>query len=331
MAWRSEAERNSPRLSDAVLRGLLLNLANRQAVYRLVMRHDLLRGMAWRFVAGETLRDAIRAVRSLSEQGCRATLDHLGESVRSAPEARAAADEYVRALETLAAEGLEANVSLKLTQMGLDVDPVLCEANLRRILSAAQGAAVAGETFVRMDMESSVYTDRTLDLHERLWSAGCRTVGVVLQAYLYRTPTDLEREIGLGARVRLCKGAYLEPPEVAFPDKARVDASFARLAERLLDAGVYPALATHDERLIRHAQKYARRSRIPPARFEFQMLFGVRRDLQRRLVEQGYNVRVYVPYGRLWYPYLTRRLAERPANLAFFLRALAQETLTARR
>lgn len=314
-----------------MLKGLLLELANRQSVYRLAMRHDLLRGIAWRFVAGETLQDAVRAVRTLGEQGCRATLDHLGESVRSAPEAQAAADEYVRALEALALEGLEPNVSLKLTQMGLDVDPGLCEANLRRILVAARSSTGAGQAFVRIDMESSVYTDRTLALHERLWNAGCRDVGVVLQTYLYRTPTDLERAIRLGARVRLCKGAYLEPPEMAYPEKARVDVSFARLSERLLEAGVYPALATHDERLIRHAQAHAERRRIPPPAFEFQMLFGVRRDLQRRLVQQGHNVRVYVPYGRQWYPYLTRRLAERPANLAFFLRTLAQEALAARR
>jgi proline dehydrogenase len=230
-------------------------------------------------------------------------------------------------LETIAAQGLDANVSLKLTQMGLDVSPELCFDNVRRI---ADRARALGDLFVRLDMEDSAHTEATLALHERLWSEGHTNVGVVLQAYLYRTPADAERLIALGARVRLCKGAYLEPPSVAYPHKRDVDAAYARVAERLMAEGVYPALATHDERLIRHLQSVARQRRIAPERFELQMLYGIRRDLQLRLAEQGYNVRVYLPFGDQWYPYLMRRLAERPANLAFFLASLARERFGSR-
>jgi proline dehydrogenase len=247
--------------------------------------------------------------------------------VRTEAVARAAAENYVQALQRIAAERLDANVSLKLTQMGLDVSPDLCRENVRRVLECARSL---NETFVRIDMESSAYTDRTLDLFESLWNDGFSNVGVVLQAYLWRTPDDLERVLRLGARVRLCKGAYLEPPEVAIQEKAEVDRQYEVLMERLLLEGTYPALATHDERLIRAAQKFARRQRLGPERFEFQMLLGVRRDLQVGLARAGYNVRVYTPYGSQWYPYLVRRLAERPANLAFVLRSLVREA-TARR
>jgi proline dehydrogenase len=311
-----------------MLKGALLYLANQRPIYQFVMRHDLLRGFAWRFVAGEELADGVVVAQALNTQGLKVTLDHLGESVTNAPEANAAAQAYLPALEAIAAEGLEANISLKLTQLGLDISRELCVANLRQVLDRARAL---GDIFVRLDMESSAYTDRTLDLHEELWGAGYRDVGVVLQACLYRTAADLERELRLGTRVRLCKGAYREPPEIAWPSKAAVDASFARLMERLVLEGNYPAIATHDERLLRRAQDFARRNRIAPERFEFQMLFGVRRDLQFQLVRQGYNVRVYVPYGRHWYPYLVRRLAERPANLGFFLRSLAQEAAAQRR
>jgi proline dehydrogenase len=210
--------------------------------------------------------------------------------------------------------------------LGLDVSRELCVQHLRKILERAREL----DTFVRIDMESSAYTQRTLEVHQELWDAGFRNVGIVLQAYLYRTAADVERAIELGISVRLCKGAYLEPARVAFPEKDDVDANYARLMERLLLAGNRPAIATHDERLIQHAKEIARRERIAPERFDFEMLFGVRRDLQLRLVRDGYRVRVYLPYGAEWYPYLVRRLAERPANLSFFLRTLVAEALAGR-
>jgi proline dehydrogenase len=310
-----------------MLRGTLLYLANQRPIYRFVMRHDLLSQLAWRFVAGEELEDGIAVAQTLNTQGLRASLDYLGENVRSEAEAQRAVQAYLAALEAIARDSVDAYVSLKLTQLGLDIDPGLAVRNLTQVLERARAL---GDIFVRLDMESSAYTARTLDVHEQLWRAGFHNLGLVLQAYLYRTAADVERAIELGAPVRLCKGAYLEPPEVAFGEKAAVDANFAGLAERLLLAGTYPAIATHDERLIRHVQDVARRNRIAPDRFEFQMLFGVRRDLQLRLVSQGYRVRVYVPYGREWYPYLMRRLAERPANLAFFARAVLKERLATR-
>jgi proline dehydrogenase len=230
-------------------------------------------------------------------------------------------------MEALAHDQVEGNISLKLTQLGLDVSREMCVAHLRKILSRASEL----ETFVRIDMESSAYTQRTLDVHQELWNDGFRNVGIVLQAYLHRTAADVERAIGMGVQVRLCKGAYLEPPRIAFADKAAVDANYARLMERLLIHGNHPAIATHDERLIRLAQHIARREKIAPDRFDFEMLFGVRRDLQLRLVDEGYRVRVYLPYGKEWYPYLVRRLAERPANVGFFVRTLMAEALAGRR
>ena len=311
-----------------MLRGTLLYLANRRPVYRLMMQHELLRGLSQRFVAGEELADGIVVAQALNTQGLLVSLDHLGESVTTPTEARAAVAAYREALEAIAREQVDANISLKLTQLGLDISREQCMAHLRAIL---QRARELGEIFVRIDMESSAYTQRTLDIHEELWGEGYHNVGVVLQAYLYRTAEDVEREIQLGARVRLCKGAYLESPRVAFPDKASVDANFGRLMERLLTAGTYPGIATHDERLIRRGREFARRNGITPDRFEFQMLFGVRRDLQLQLVQDGYRARVYIPYGKEWYPYLVRRLAERPANIAFFVRSLLQEALAGRR
>jgi proline dehydrogenase len=310
-----------------LLKGTLLYLANRRPVYRLIMRHDLLHGLAQRYVAGEELADGVVVAETLNTQGIMASLDYLGESVHTPAEARRAVTAYLEALDAIARERVDANVSLKLTQLGLDVSRELCISHLRRILERAREL----DTFVRIDMEGSAYTQRTLDVHAELWNAGFHNVGVVLQAYLYRTAADVERAIEMGTRVRLCKGAYLEPPRIAYPDKAAVDANYARLLERLLLKGTYPAIATHDERLIRHAQEVARREGIGPERFEFQMLFGVRRDLQLRLVQQGYRLRVYVPYGEQWYPYLVRRLAERPANIGFFVRSLLAEALAGRR
>jgi len=304
-----------------VLKGTLLYLANQRPIARLIMRHDLLRGLAQRFVAGEELADGIVVAQTLNTQNLQVSLDYLGESVSNAAEAQRAMQHYLDALEAIAREQVEGHVSLKLTQLGLDVSRELCVNLLRTILERARALGV----FVRIDMESSAYTQRTLDVHAELWSAGFRNVGIVLQAYLYRTAADVDRAIELGIPVRLCKGAYLEPPRVAMASKSAVDANYARLMERLLLRGTYPAIATHDERLLREAEAIARREQLGADRFDFEMLFGVRRDLQLRLVQQGYRVRVYLPYGSEWYPYLVRRLAERPANLMFFLSSLVSK------
>jgi proline dehydrogenase len=318
-----------------MLRSALLFLANQRSIHQAVMQHDLLRGLAQRYVAGEELADGIVVAQTLNTQRLHVSLDHLGESVTTELEARRATLAYLDALEAISREGVEAGISLKLTQLGLDVRRELAVAHLRAVLDRTRALAEASRSerplFVRIDMESSAYTQRTLDIHDQLWQEGYRNVGIVLQAYLHRAAADAERAIEQQIPVRLCKGAYLEPPNVVFRQKAAVDANFARLSERLLRAGVNPAIATHDERLIRHAQDIARRERIPPSDFEFQMLFGIRRDLQLRLVRQGYRVRVYLPYGEQWYPYLVRRLAERPANVAFFLRSLLLEAVAGRR
>lgn len=310
-----------------MLKGALLNLANARPVYRTIMRHDLLRGMSQRYVAGEELADGIVIASTLNTQGLLVSLDHLGESVSNPAESRRAVADYIDALEAIAREEVDGNISLKLTQLGLDLSRDLAMAHLRKILERAREL----DTFVRIDMESSAYTQRTLDVHRELWDAGFTNVGIVLQAYLFRTAADVERAIEMGVRVRLCKGAYLEPGRVAYAEKADVDANYARLLERVLIHGTQPAIATHDERLIDLTRKIASREGISPERFDFEMLFGVRRDLQLRLVQEGYRVRVYLPYGKEWYPYLVRRLAERPANVGFFVRSVVQEALAGRR
>jgi proline dehydrogenase len=291
------------------------------------MRHDLLRGLAQRYVAGEDLDDGIVVAQTLNTQGLLVSLDHLGESVTNAAAAGRAVNAYLEAIEALNREEVEGNVSLKLTQLGLDLSQEMCVANLRKILGRAREL----DTFVRIDMESSAYTQRTLDVHRQLWDEGFRNVGTVLQAYLYRTAADVARAIEMGVPVRLCKGAYLEPGRVAYADKAEVDANYGRLVEQLLLHGNHPAIATHDEHMIDRARQIAQREHISPDRFDFEMLFGVRRDLQLGLVQDGYRVRVYLPYGQEWYPYLVRRLAERPANIGFFVRALLSEAVAGRR
>jgi proline dehydrogenase len=310
-----------------VLKGTLLYLANRRPVQRMVMRHDLLRGLTQRYVAGEELADGVVVAETLNTQGLLVSLDHLGESVTSPAAARRAVAAYLEALEALTTEQVEGNVSLKLTQLGLDLSREMCVVHLRKILERAREL----DSFVRIDMESSAYTQRTLDVHKELWDEGFRNVGIVLQAYLYRTAADVERAIEMGAQARLCKGAYLESARVAYPDKAEVDKNYERLMERLLVAGKHPAIATHDERLINRVLEIAAAEKITPDRFDFEMLFGVRRDLQLRLVNAGWRVRVYLPYGQEWYPYLIRRLAERPANLGFFMRSVVAEALAGRR
>jgi len=301
---------------------LLLALASQQGLARFSLESPALRPMVLRFVAGEGLDDAVPVVRDLNRQGIRASLDHLGENTSDRETARAAAHAYADALQTIVAHGLDANVSVKLTAMGLDISDSVVEENLRRVLERAR----AHDIFVRTDMEASAYTARTLEVGERLRAAGYDNVGPVIQAYLYRSAADVERLVRDGVRVRLCKGAYDEAPNVAFRRKRDTDRNFVRLMETLLEGGDYPGVATHDEEIIAHARRFARVRGIAPRRFEFQMLYGVRRDLQERLVADGYNVRVYIPYGVSWYPYLVRRLAERPANLAFALGSMVKDS-----
>jgi proline dehydrogenase len=305
----------------------LLWLSERQGVFNFVRRNGLARRFASRFVAGESIDQGVEAARDLARRGITASLDLLGESVTAESEAVAARDQYLRMLDQMAASGAEVNVSVKLTQMGLDIAEELCLANMTAILEKA--AALHG--FVRLDMESSEYTQRTLDFfRHRLFDRFGAHCGVVIQSMLRRSEQDIEDLVAMKARVRLCKGAYLEPPSVAYPDKGDVDRSYVRLMERLLTAGTYPGLATHDEAIIAHARDFVRRQGIGPDRFEFQMLYGVRRDLQERLRKEGFRLRVYIPFGTQWYPYLMRRLAERPANIAFLLGNIVRESVPGR-
>jgi proline dehydrogenase len=279
------------------------------------------RSFASRFIAGETIERAIETARTLQRQRLHITLDYLGESVKTLDEAAAATREYVRLMEIIVAAGIERNISLKLTQLGIDVDRATCVDNLRRILEPAGRC----DFYVRIDMENSAYTERTLEIFETLWEQGYRSLGVALQSYLHRTERDVRRMNDLGARVRLVKGAYKEPPSVAYQKIDDVRAAFIRLARLLLDHGTYPAIATHDPKAIDQVCAHAKEHAIPPERFEFQMLYGIRRDLQLSLVGDGHNVRVYVPFGREWFPYFMRRLGERPANVAFVIRSLFRE------
>jgi proline dehydrogenase len=306
-----------------MLRRALLYLSEQPQINRFVRRNGLARRGASRFVAGETLDEAATVVRALGAKGISASLDLLGESTKQAADARVATEQVVAIFDRIAADRLECNVSIKLTQIGFDLGADLVRENVRRILDRAQRHGI----FLRIDMESSDYAQRTLDLFEReLFPAyGREVVGIVVQSYLLRTRDDVERLIQAGARVRLCKGAYKEPASVAFPAKADVDRSYAELMERLLEAGRYPGIATHDAALIERATRFVATKGISRDRFEFQMLFGVRRDLQERLVKDGYRLRVYVPFGTQWYPYFMRRLAERPANLAFIVGNVVRE------
>jgi len=311
-----------------MLRASLLWLSEQPRIFEFVSKSRLARRMASRFVAGKTIDSAMAALRDLNTARISASLDLLGESVTRAEEARAARDVYLQLLDRIHAAGAEANVSVKLTQMGLDIDEALCLENMRAILSCARQYA----SFVRIDMEGSAYTQRTLDFFTRtVYPAFGNTVGVVLQSYLRRTAADVDAMIALGARVRLCKGAYKEPADIAFPDKHDVDANYVSCMEHLLEHGNYPGLATHDERILTHARAFAKGRRIEPSRYEFQMLYGVRRDLQQELRAAGYGMRVYVPFGTHWYPYLMRRLAERPANIGFVLGNIVREKLRRRR
>ncbi len=308
---------------DALSKAAFGSLAGSARLKRLASRYGMRspRSFARRFVAGESIEDAIAAARALEAQGLSQTLDLLGESVASEAEARAATEAYLAMIPRIAAAGVGRNVSIKLTQLGLGLSGPLAEANLRVILERAASDGF----FVRIDMENSPYVETTLTIFERLFVSGLTNVGVVLQSALKRSDADLERVMALGARVRLVKGAYKEPSEVAWQSKSDVDAAYVRLLDRLLRAGTFPAVATHDPDMIAAAHRIARDAAIPPDRYEFQMLYGVRRDLQAALRSQGFGVRVYIPYGREWFPYFMRRLGERPANVGFVLKSLLRE------
>jgi proline dehydrogenase len=311
-----------------MIRSALLFLSNQGQVFRFVRNNRLAKGFANRFVAGETLQTALDAVARLNERGISASLDLLGESVHNEAEARSAGREYLTMLDRIYERKADANVSVKLTAMGLDVSEELCVAIMQDILQRAREY----RTFVRIDMESSAYTERTLDLFEkRLYPNYRENVGIVLQSYLYRTFADVDRANLLKARVRICKGAYMEPETVAYPDKKDVDANYIKCMHELMLAGNYPGIATHDEGIIADAKRFARANQIASSRYEFQMLYGVRRDLQSQLVREGYRMRVYVPFGTQWYPYLMRRLAERPANVAFLTGNVLKELVARRR
>ncbi len=304
----------------AALRALFLWLSNRRWIGRLALRLPFLRRMPLRFVAGTTLDEGVAAVRALNADGACATLDVLGESVKDRAAAERSAAAYVRAIERIASDGLDANVSVKLTQMGLDLGTDTCIDVLRPLVEAGRRHSI----FVRIDMESSDYTDRTLAVVDTLRGEG-HDIGPVVQAYLHRSAGDVQRLASERVRVRVCKGAYAEDETIAWHDRMAINGSFVDLVTALLDADAYPGVATHDPAMIEAVARAAQQRGIGPDRFEFQMLYGVRRDLQRQLLARGYRVRIYVPYGTEWYPYFMRRLAERPANVLFVLRSVLGE------
>ena len=300
------------------LRSFFIALSHNKPLRRFSESSRAGKRLSSRFVAGMEIEDALRVSEALNKQGMSVSLDSLGESVTSEAEAEAAAAIYHKLLDEIAARRLDANISMKLTQMGLNLSPALAESIAENVAQHAQAAG----SFVRIDMEDSVLTGQTLEMVRRIHrKPGMRgVIGIVIQAYLYRSEADIEQLVADGIRMRLCKGAYQEPAEVAFPLKADVDKNYVRLSHLLLASPVYHGLATHDEAMIAAIKSYTGERGIDPARFEFQMLYGVRRDLQRQLVQEGYNVRVYVPFGNDWYPYFMRRLAERPANVLFLAR-----------
>jgi len=297
-----------------MLKNTLLYMAQNESIRKFVMTSRTGRGISQRFVAGAGLDEAIEATRVLNQQGLHVTLDHLGENVADAEEAQTTAQGYREILDRIKGTGVDANISIKLTALGLDISQELCEKNMAQLLEHAQQFPI----FVRIDMEGSAYTERTVDMTLRLHDR-FEHVGTVIQSCLYRSKQDVEQLIAQGVRVRLVKGAYKEPKAVAFQLKADVDRNYVRLMTQLMQRGNYPAIATHDEAIINAACKYAHDNGISQDAFEFQMLYGIRRDLQEKLVGKGYHVRVYVPYGSQWYPYLVRRMAERPANLMFVM------------
>ena len=307
---------------DATSKALFHGLAQVSTLQRFASNYGMRPGgFARRFIAGETIDEAVAAVADLPGKGLKLTLDYLGESVASADAAAAAAADYLGIIDRIVASGIERNISIKLTQLGLDVDRATAVDNMRRILEPADAQGF----FIRIDMENSPYTDATLSILETLRQQGHESIGTVIQTCLKRSEADIRRLNELGVRVRLVKGAYREPATVAFQKKGEVDAAFVDLMHLLMDEGTYPAIATHDPVLIETAKAYAKSKGYTNDRFEFQMLYGIRRDLQTALVAEGYRVRVYVPFGKQWYPYFMRRLGERPANVAFVLKGILSD------
>lgn len=298
-------------------RSALIYLSRHEGLKDFAARFSLFKKLTTRFVAGETIEEAVAAIKELNAEGCTASFDHLNESVANAAEAEGEVREYLGVLEQIDQSVIRSNVSIKLTQFGLELDPELAYKNARNIVAEAARRG----NFVRVDMESSAVTQATIDIFKQLRSEfGLNNVGIVLQSYLRRTFDDAQELVKLPARIRICKGAYNEPPEVAFPDKQDTDNNYVRVMQLLLSSGVYHGIATHDPKMIDATIAFAQREGISKDAFEFQMLYGVRRDLQRQLARDGYNMRVYVPYGKHWYPYFMRRLAERPANIWFVLK-----------
>jgi proline dehydrogenase len=304
--------------SKAFFHALAGSAAIKQAASKYGMRRPT--SFARRFIAGETVEEAIAAARVIEKDGMQVTLDYLGESVASISEAAEATRAYLTVVDAITASGVGRNISLKLTQLGLDVDRATTVDNLRRILDRA----APHDFFVRIDMESSAYTERTIEIFETIWQQGYRNAGTVIQSYLRRSENDIRRMNALGARVRLVKGAYKEPKEAAYQAKSDVDDKFLELMKLLLDDGTYPAIATHDPKMIDRTRAHAKARGYASNRFEFQMLYGIRRDLQAQLTAEGYPFRVYVPFGQEWFPYFMRRLGERPANVLFVAKSLVR-------
>ncbi len=301
-----------------MLRALLISLSGNRRLRTFAENSSIGQRVSRRFVAGTTVEDALNATRAVNQRGMSVSVDNLGENVTNAEEAHQSAGLYHQLLDEITARGLNANISLKLTHMGLDVDPKVA----RKLVCGLVQHAAQLNNFVRVDMEGSAYTQVTLDTVHELHRAYPGRVGAVIQAYMRRSQADVERLIAEGIRIRLCKGAYKEPPDLAFQKKSEVDANYVRLMKILLKSGIYHGIATHDERIIEQTKQFARAERISPEAFEFQMLYGIRRDLQEKILRQGWRMRVYIPFGTEWYPYLMRRLAERPANLFFIIRNL---------
>ncbi len=300
-----------------MLRAFFVHLSENPTLRNFAERSALGRKVSGRFVAGTEIADAVRATRTINQSGMAVTIDNLGENVTNPDEARHSGQLYQQILDAIAANQLNANISLKLTHMGLDVDEKLARDIVGGLV--ARAAAMNPPGFVRVDMEGSPYTQRTLDfVHELHRMPGNeKSVGTVIQAYLKRSESDVEKLLAEGIRIRLCKGAYKEPASIAFADKSAVDANYVKLMKILMKSGIYHGLATHDESIVEQAEAFARQEKLAPETFEFQMLYGIRRDLQQRLVREGWRVRVYIPFGTEWYPYFMRRLGERPANVLF--------------
>jgi len=304
-----------------ITRDSLLWLSQREGLKDFATRFRFFKKLTTRFVAGDTIDEVIPFIRQLNTENCTASFDHLNESVGSAAEADGEVAEYLNILAKIDESHIRSNVSIKLTQFGLGLDPELAYRNARKIVEDANRRG----NFVRVDMEGSEVTQVTIDIFKRLRAEfGLNDVGIVLQSYLYRTYADAQELVKLPARIRICKGAYSEPPEVAFPDKKDVDANYVKVMQLLLGSGIYHGIATHDPKMISATVDFVAREGIGKDKFEFQMLYGIRRDLQRQLARDGYNVRIYVPYGKHWYPYFMRRLAERPANVWFVMKNLAK-------